>query len=535
MKIEKLYIQNFKGIESFDFELNTDLNILVGNNETGKSTVLEAIYLCLTGVYRGRKIQNDLSPYLFNKKAFDDYLNALSEGQTADIPMLIIELYLLPEEDVFRLQGLNNTKRENVPGVKVEVQFDSEFTEEYQNYISDLESVKTIPTEYFKVNWFSFANHPLSRRSIPVNATLIDTTTIRLQYGTDYYLNRIINDQLTSKEKAELSIEYRKLKESFAEQESIRAINERLEQNRGAISDKEMKVSIDISNKTSWEANLTPYLDEIPFEFTGKGDQSISKMLLAIERQGDFSDMILIEEPENHLSFGNMSRLIKKIKEKCEGKQLLITTHSTYVANKLGLEKLVLMGAGQQITKLNSLQEDTQGYFKKLPGYDTLRFILSNKAILVEGPSDELFVQKAYQKQNDGILPIENGIDIISVRGLSFKRFLQIAQIVKNEVVVITDNDGNFEEKVQNKYHEFEANKNIKICADDDEKYPTLEPQIVKVNELEKLNTILERNFENKDEISEFMKKNKTECALRFFETNEDFNIPEYILDAIRK
>jgi putative ATP-dependent endonuclease of the OLD family len=81
MKIEKLYIQNFKGIETFDFELNTDLNILVGNNETGKSTVLEAIYLCLTGVYRGRKIQNDLSPYLFNKKAFDDYLNALVSCQ----------------------------------------------------------------------------------------------------------------------------------------------------------------------------------------------------------------------------------------------------------------------------------------------------------------------------------------------------------------------------------------------------------------------------------------------------------------------
>jgi predicted ATP-dependent endonuclease of OLD family len=32
----------------------------------------------------------------------------------------------------------------------------------------------------------------------------------------------------------------------------------------------------------------------------------------------------------------------------------------------------------------------------KLPGYDTLRLILCNKAILVEGPSDELIVQKAY-------------------------------------------------------------------------------------------------------------------------------------------
>lgn len=534
MKIRKIYIQNFKGIESFNLELNSDLNIVVGNNETGKSTILEAIFLCLSGVYRGRKIQNDLSPYIFNKKAYDQYLELLGKGESPDIPKLIIELYLYQDEDVARFQGINNTKGENVPGIKIEVEFNSEFSEEYLNYITDLENVRTIPTEYFKINWFSFANHPLTRRRIPANATLIDTTTIRLQYGTDYYLNRIINDQLTSKERTELSIEYRKLKESFADQDSIVAINKRLAENRGQISEKEMKVSIDISSKSSWEANLTPYLDEIPFEFAGKGDQSISKMLLAIERQGDYSDIILIEEPENHLSFSNMSKLINKIKEKCEGKQILITTHSTYVANKLGLESLILLGSGHKSTKLNDLPEDTQGYFKKLSGYDTLRFILAKKAILVEGPSDELFIQRSYQKLNDKILPIEDGIDIISVRGLSFKRFLQIAQIVKNEVTVVTDNDGNYVEKIQSKYKEFEEVETIRICADKDDDFPTLEPQIVRVNKLETLNKILNREDENIDDVLHFMIKNKTECALKFFETNEEFNIPEYILDAIR-
>ena len=228
-----------------------------------------------------------------------------------------------------------------------------------------------------------------------------------------------------------------------------------------------------------------------------------------------------------------MSKLIKKIKAKCEGKQILISTHNTYVANKLGLENLVLLGPDHKITKLTTLPEDTQGYFKKLPGYDTLRFILSDKAILVEGPSDELFVQKVYQKQNDNKLPIEDGVDVISVRGLSFKRFLQIAKIIKNQVVVVTDNDGNFEEKVQNKYLEFADDQNITICADGDNDYPTLEPQIVKVNELAILNSILDRTDENKANILNYMKNNKTECALKFFETNIDFMVPEYITNAI--
>src|SRR5690606_14824630 len=144
------------------------------------------------------------------------------------------------------------------------------------------------------------------------------------------------------------------------------------------------------------------------------------------------AQVILIEEPENHLSHSNMQKLINQISEKCEGKQLIITTHSTYVLNKLGLDKVVLMNNGKHIT-LRDLNEDTYNYFKKLPGYDTLRLLLADKAILVEGPSDELIVQKAYlQKHNR--LPIEDGIDIITVRGLSFKRFLEIADLLKKQV-----------------------------------------------------------------------------------------------------
>lgn len=41
------------------------------------------------------------------------------------------------------------------------------------------------------------------------------------------------------------------------------------------------------------------------------------------------------------------------------------------------------------------------------------------QAILVEGDSDELIVQRAYMDSHRGKLPISDGIDIISV-GISF-------------------------------------------------------------------------------------------------------------------
>ena len=50
MAIDRIKICNFKSYKGiFELKLNKGLNILVGNNETGKSTILEAIHLALTG------------------------------------------------------------------------------------------------------------------------------------------------------------------------------------------------------------------------------------------------------------------------------------------------------------------------------------------------------------------------------------------------------------------------------------------------------------------------------------------------------
>ena len=69
MKIERVKIKNFKVFKGeFNLELNDGLNILVGNNESGKSTVLEAIHLALTGLFNGKYLKNELTQYLFNNE-----------------------------------------------------------------------------------------------------------------------------------------------------------------------------------------------------------------------------------------------------------------------------------------------------------------------------------------------------------------------------------------------------------------------------------------------------------------------------------
>ena len=200
-----------------------------------------------------------------------------------------------------------------------------------------------------------------------------------------------------------------------------------------------------------------------------------------------------------------------------------------------------------RITKFSELSEDTYNFFKKVAGYDTLRMILCKKAILCEGDSDELVIQKAYMQLNDGHLPIEDGIEVISV-GVSFLRFLEIADCIQKKIAVVTDNDGDMD-AINKKYENYlgvNQKDYIKICVDDvvdtgtlkigrsAYNYNTLEPKLLKVNGLDKLNRIFGTNYMDEDDLRKYMKHNKTECGLKIFEYPEQVEIPEYILEAVR-
>ena len=529
--IKKLFIQNYKIFNNFTLHLNDDLNIIVGNNEAGKSTILEAVNLALTKKVNGRPIETELSSFYFNKTSVSNYLQLLKSGGNPELPKIIIELYLSDNPAFAELKGANNKDKVSDVGIKLEIVFNEEYKDEYAKIIAEKEHLKTIPAEYYKINWYSFAGGTITPQNIPINCSYIDATTIRLQSGADYYLHNIINNSLDVKEKVGLAIAYRKLKEEFSEQPSIKGINDKLTQKKGAITDKGLAISIDVSQKSNWESNLIPHLDELPFQFIGKGEQSALKIMIALERKADDSHVILVEEPENHLSFSSMNKLIDKIVEKCVGKQIVASTHSAYVLNKLGVEKVILLD-GDKALFLNKLPLDTQNYFKKLSGYDTLRLILADKSILVEGPSDELIVQKAYRMKY-GKLPIQLGVDVINVRGLSFARFLDIARELNKNIIVVTDNDGDYENKVTKKYEKYKEFTNIKICADQNNLLNTIEPQIAACNEVSLLNKVFGTKYGTVEAIIEYMINNKTECALNIFETNEPIKMPGYLYDTL--
>jgi hypothetical protein len=508
------------------------LNVIVGDNDSGKTTLLEAVSLALTGRLADKPFQFSLSPHLFNQAAAASYIGAVDKGERPVPPEIIIDLFLDGGDEYALLRGTNNLQNEDAPGLRVRACFDERFAEEYETFVSGDDPVRLVPTEYYRVEWLGFSGNPVTRRAIPLSASRIDASAIRLQSGADYYMQQIIHDHLDPAERAELSRAYRSLREKFSSNPAIETINGKLALTKDDLTDRDLSLSIDISQRTAWESSLIPHLDELPFQFVGTGAQNMLKVLLALNRSADEATVILVEEPENHLSPGSLNGLVRKICDRCAGKQLLVTTHSSYVLNKLGLDQLVLLH-GQQTTRLDSLPGDTPDYFKKLPGYDTLRLVLAKRVILVEGPSDELIVQRAFRDRH-GMLPMEAGVDVITVRGLSFKRFLDIALPLGKTVAVVRDNDGNTAAEVVDRYRDYLVeNGSISIHVGEPAAGHTLEPQLVSANGRDLLNEIFGTIFDDDASLTQYMTADKTATALALFGTDRDVAMPAYVADAV--
>lgn len=543
--ISKVRISGFKKIRNpFELTFNDPVTILVGDNGVGKSTIVEAINLALCGKYRDAPIGRSVSEYLFNKD--DVALFANSSQSYLAFPEVRIDVYLEggDKATAARLSGANCLEKTKKCGFSFTISFDSEYLPEVEE-ASRSEHFDSLPIEYFEASWTTFSGEKVTPRMLPITSVLINPNgDMRPSFGTDRATKSLI-DTLDKDDRLALSQGARKGKDGFRHAVRNGGINQKL---ANSVSFKAGKPELDVNlgSADSWYRDLTISLSGVPYENIGAGPQCLLQSEISfgsISGGSSKPTVVLIEEPENHLSYGNLNRLLSLLNS-YQGSQFLCTTHSSFVANKLGLENLVVIGSatdGIPSTTLKHLPEATYSFFRKLPGFETLRLALVDKAILVEGPSDELIVQRAYQDKY-GCSPLANGIDVISV-GLAFERFLSIAQLIGKKVAIITDNDGN-PEKVAKKFESYLPLENIQAFFDSEahdephDDHPTLrldtlEATLVRSAGREALCSVLGRKDESDHSLIHYMETNKTDTALSIFDSETSIAFPDYITRAI--
>lgn len=533
--IERIIIKNYKGIKAADVKFNDSTNIIVGNNGVGKSTIIEAMSLALGYGLN----QLEITPNLFHRSTWKEFDN------TKQLPEILIELFFNAKPELASYSGKNHSLHPSeLTGLRMRIMFEEDYASLFE---AEKAECKHIPCEYYKIERYWFSDAPVKQLTIPCAIKLIDSTSTYFNSRTNQYVSKLIQSKLSDTENIKMKRSLRKMKQQFEEHPDIVEINKTLSEKTKEIQ-KSFAISVDLTTRNAWNTIMCPILEEIPINQIGLGDQCILKTLLSIEEENDNKrdTIIIIEEPESHLSHTKMYELLKNLSDRQNG-QLFVSTHNSFVANKLELNNLILINNNDGIISESRINTETMDldvfkFFFKTCNYPTLRLALCKKAILVEGPTDEMVITYYYKNKYDKH-PFDDGIELISVDGVSFKHFIQLAQSLNIQLAVITDNDAKREEDIVKQYLDDNNTGVIRVFTDDNPALHTLEPSFINKNltELDSLSKIVrKKKFENetKDTLSDFMTNNKTEWAYRLLssigrDSVKLFEVPNYISNAI--
>ena len=238
--------------------------------------------------------------------------------------------------------------------------------------------------------------------------------------------------------------------------------------------------------------------------------------------------LCLVEELEAHLHPQAQMKVINKLLQ-CSEKdniQFILTSHSPNLTSKLPIENLIYChkeSCYPMGKKFTNLDEDDYKYLQKFLDVTRSNLFFAKGLIFVEGWSEEIFLPSfAKVLKNNGIITkdlTEAGVSIINVGNLAFLRYAKIFQRKDNTAIdipiaLITDSD-------VSKYQKDKKTKEITELSDLEIKQK-LQEKILK----------LKKKFDYQNSIKVFIADNWTfEFAL--FRSNLFNNKVKEIIKAI--
>ena len=477
MKLQRLHIKGFRNIDDLDLNLSSQkgLSVLIGNNGSGKSNILEAVVAIFASLYSKSKkftpaFDYDIE-YTLQEKTIkvskigsgifvNDTETNKKELSKLPLPKNIIACYsgetLRMQENYFKpfrrhyvhdiirnKSELNSLKllfiNKDMWDISLLVLFlhDLDVFTEVKEFCHNVLNIKRITSIHFELAPKHLTKENAAKQLIDAISPNGDKSVVKTVEEFSIIIDRL--GIITMKEV------FMALYVGLYSH-GIKSIDIELESINGKI----------------FRANLL-----------SEGEKKLLSVFTMLEVLGDESSLMIYDEPDSQIHISRKSE-IKKLVERYDNRQHIITTHSPTLASAFF----------DSSEHLNCLTKNTNGFTEKIDKdkcaliaeltdniwsvSDQNTFLASNKQItlLVEGKTDKIHIEAAYQRLKNDYRELE--FDIFHCSGATnipqFMVGLKTCEIDFSHriIIAIFDNDEEGRKccnQTQVKYTEGKKNK----------------------------------------------------------------------------
>ena len=455
MIIKKVIIDNFKSIDHIELDFdkvgNSYTKIFVGLNESGKSNILEALSFfedtersAPFDQYCNQKFEDDREECVlefhllleesedFNKyvhqhiEVVDDFCVSLSNVvKRVTVSKTGLESYyeydiVLPQKKYYVAKLIVN----NVSGTKPVQK--TVIVDEISDEESEPMTSKDFEDEFFDtIVDFLYSNEPAVSVWKPSPEYLLTNVNLN-EYKKDTSSNKPLRNifKLTGYSDNKSIIEaIDKVATPRNRSKLVQKLNDSINEYVGKVWSNNIDIVIEITETGAFSLFIRDkgkenIYDRFSITDRSQGPQQFLSLILSLsletinhERK---NELILIDEPEVHLHPSGIRDLAQELYKIGEENYVFLATHSPFMIDKKHKERHFIVKKDKRaITELIRIKESDNliddEVLRDAFGIDVYKDLLNPHSILVEGASDKIILQKAFDALGYKGVGITNG------------------------------------------------------------------------------------------------------------------------------
>lgn len=463
MYLKKLHIKGFRGIEDLVLDFHKEINILIGENGTGKTAILDALRICLGLGAERREVYITLDDFHVDNlgQVVDTIEFHLAFGNLSTREQgVFIELLVVPDgkepehqlhvrftydaakDRIARECWGGEKEGQSIPsevlGLFYFIHLDAlrdasrDLTPRRGNQLSKL-FLKLVPEQDKREEYEKLVNEQI--RAVDELRTLLDEGRQKI----NYHLERVsLRDFPQSVDIGLVDAKFRDIVEGFRMQIPHCTSSENSEE----------KVELDGPMRAFniWQNGLGS--NNLIYIATVLGD-----LLERRNRDPDSFVALLIEEPEAHLHPQMQNVLFTYLKEiEPRDMQVFVTSHSPTITAKTDLDSVIaltIMGRTISSTPLRGidLEEKHKKYLQRFLDVTKSQLFFAKAVILVEGISEALLLPTFAKRMGQDYDLERAAVEIININGVAFKPFASLfnsdseSKRLNIRCAILTDDD----------------------------------------------------------------------------------------------